>query len=175
MSGPIAGRFELEAEVATGGMGTVYCAQDRLTGSSVAVKLLSGRRGLEGERFLREATALAELSHPGIVRYVAHGTTALGQPYLAMEWLDGETLADRLARDRLRLDEVLTLALRVTDALAEAHRRGLVHRDIKPSNLLLEGRDVARTKLIDFGIVRRPRDVALTMTGALVGTPKYMA
>src|SRR5262249_54804596 len=95
----VAERFVLESVAGTGGMGTVYRARDEQTGSSVAIKLLqsSGNRD-DAERFAREAEILSELHHPGIVTYLAHGETDDGQPYLAMEWLEGEDLAKRLSR-----------------------------------------------------------------------------
>src|SRR5512140_2680101 len=91
-------RFEVEALVGSGGMGKVFRGRDLVDGQAVALKVLHRQGPLATERFLREAEALAALAHPAIVRYVAHGTTSQGEPYLAMEWLDGETLADRLAR-----------------------------------------------------------------------------
>src|SRR5262245_8636440 len=101
------------------------------------------------ERFLREARVLAELRHPGIVRYIAHGQAATGELYLAMEWLDGEDLLSRLARTRTTLPEAVTLIRRVAEALAVAHAHGVVHRDIKPSNLFLVEGHIDRVKVID--------------------------
>src|SRR5262245_33700095 len=92
----VADRFELENVAGSGGIGIVFRARDRVSGKTVAVKVL--RFGETDERFLREAKILADLNHPRIVRYVAHGTTVAGHPYLAMEWLEGEDLAQRLAR-----------------------------------------------------------------------------
>jgi tetratricopeptide (TPR) repeat protein/predicted Ser/Thr protein kinase len=157
-------------------MGTVFRARDRLEGGEVALKILRGKEPREVERFLREATILAQLSHPGIVRYVAHGTDTSGEHYLAMEWLDGEDLAARLSRRGLSMGESVSLARRAAEALAFAHSRGLVHRDLKPSNLFLVQREVARVVLVDFGIARLGRESQrLTRTGALLGTPGYMA
>jgi tetratricopeptide (TPR) repeat protein len=128
------------------------------------------------ERFLREAQVLANLSHPGIVRYVTHGRTQTGELYLAMEWLDGESLSQRLARQGLLVEETLTLGLRVAEALSAAHKRGIVHRDIKPNNLFLVGNDVAQPKILDFGVARlRSSQRELTQTGAMIGTPGYMS
>ncbi len=96
------------------------------------------QRGQSEQRFAQEARLLAELNHPAItVRYVAHGETPEGQPYLAMQWLEGEELAKRLARSRLTVAESLEVARRVAGGLAAAHARGVVHRDVKPSNVLL--------------------------------------
>jgi tetratricopeptide (TPR) repeat protein len=169
-------RFEIEATAGTGGMGTVYRARDRRLGVKVALKLLHGGPDhLETQRFAREAEVLASLTHAGIVRYVAHGTSPAGD-YLATEWLDGEDLSDRLARRGLTVAESVTLARRVARALAGAHARGIIHRDIKPSNLFLPGGDIERVKVLDFGIARFTRATrAVTTTGTLIGTPGYMA
>jgi tetratricopeptide (TPR) repeat protein len=167
----------IEDEAASGGMATVYRAWDRQAGAPVAIKVLHAQGSEESERLAREAGLLAELVHPGIVRYVAHGTTALGAPFLAMEWLEGETLAERFASGhRLALGDAVALVARVAEALAVAHRRAIVHRDVKPANLVLPDGDLARVKVVDFGIARQTRGLSdLTQTGALVGTPGYMA
>jgi eukaryotic-like serine/threonine-protein kinase len=157
-------------------MGTVYRAVDQLDGAAVALKLLRGHEAIDIERFEREAAVLAELRHPGIVRYVAHGVSRSGERYLAMEWLDGEDLAARLARQRLSVAESLRLTRRAVAALAFAHGRGLVHRDIKPSNIFVVGGDVENVKLVDFGIARVSRDQRrLTGTGVILGTLGYIA
>ncbi|WP_437282388.1 protein kinase [Sorangium sp. So ce375] len=172
----IAGRFVVEGEAASGGMGTVYKAHDRLGGEAVALKIVRLRNEVQIERFEREAALLAALVHPGIVRYVAHGSTPQGDRYLAMEWLDGEDLAARLDRGVLPASEGLVLVRRAADALAFAHARGIVHRDIKPSNLFLPGGDAGRVKLVDFGIARPSADAGrVTVTGGVLGTPGYMA
>lgn len=156
-------------------MGEVFRARDRLSGEVVAVKVLLAGKGPETARFEREAQVLAELSHPGIVKYVDHGITPQGQPYLAMEWLEGEDLFTRFGHRGLSIDESLTLASRVADALGAAHARGIVHRDLKPTNLFLEGGDPGRVKLLDFGIAQLGGGPRVTQTGVLVGTPGYMA
>jgi len=120
----IAERFELLRLSAAGGMGRVYQALDRVTGDRVALKVLY-RGGIdEAERFAREAQVLATLRHPGIVRYIAYGTTDTGEPYLVLEWLDGETLNDRIKERGLALPEALALGVRVASALGAAHQRG---------------------------------------------------
>ena len=157
-------------------MGRVYRALDRLTGEVIALKLLHRSEPQERLRFAREARALATLRHPGIVRYVAHGTMADGSPYLAMEWLDGETLFERMARRPLTIAEAVETITRVASALGAIHRRGVVHRDLKPSNLYLARREIARVTLIDFGIARLPEMPAeLTVPGTMLGTPSYVA
>ncbi|MEI8258242.1 MAG: serine/threonine-protein kinase, partial [Deltaproteobacteria bacterium] len=166
-------RFEVERLAARGGMGAVYRARDRLTGAPIALKRLSGDHSLTA-RFEREARVLADLSHPGIVRYVAHGAMADGGPWLAMEWLDGEDLSARLARGPLAVSDAVGLVERVASALGAAHAASVVHRDVKPSNIFLPGGDLARPILVDFGVARR-LDARSTRTGQLLGTPAYMA
>ncbi len=172
----IAGRFALEHQAGAGGMGTVYRAIDRIDGKPVALKILHSRQPLDVERFAREAEILADISHPGIVRYVAHGLTPEGDHWLAMEWLEGEDLSVRLLRAPLDGAECIELVRRVANILSFAHARELVHRDIKPSNIFLVGGQVDRVRLVDFGIAR-PAGAGrqLTQTGMLLGTPGYMA
>src|SRR5260221_6975606 len=169
----VAGRFELEQLIGSGGMGDVHRALDRTSGGRVALKSLRAQGG-DAERFLREAQILAELSHPAIVRHVAHGESDEGALYLAMEWLEGEDLARRLARAPLTVSESLALITRATEALASVHVRGVVHRDLKPSNFFLPGGAVDDVKILDFGIARISADVR-TRTGSPLGTPGYMA
>jgi serine/threonine protein kinase len=131
-----ANRFEIDKPAGSGGMGMVYRARDRYSGELVALKLL--RAGIggpdESERFVREAQLLSELRHPGIVSYVAHGQTADGQRFLAMEWLDGQDLGQHLAQGPLLVRDCLRLFAQVADALAVAHQRGIVHRDAYEKN-----------------------------------------
>ncbi|WP_437320149.1 protein kinase domain-containing protein [Sorangium sp. So ce385] len=169
------GRFTLDARAGSGGMGEVFRARDNATGQAVAVKVMLARHAGERARFEREVRVLSELSHPAIVQFVAHGETPDGEPYLAMEWLEGEDLRARLSRGMLGVDESVALAARVAAALATAHARGVVHRDLKPSNLFLPGGDVALVKVLDFGIAHLGDVTRLTRTGAILGTPGYMA
>jgi len=168
-------RFEIEHEVRAGGMGEVFRGRDRVSQASVAIKILGHGRELRSARFEREIELLAELSHPGIVRYIAHGTTGAGRPFLAMEWLDGEDLKRRLEREPLTAADSVRLVTRVAEALGAAHARGIVHRDLKPSNLFLPGGSVEQVKILDFGIAQKEGMPTLTQTGTLIGTPGYMA
>ncbi len=172
----IAQRFETLELAGQGGMGDVYRARDRATGAQVAVKMIRADSGASAQgRFHREAAALASLSHPGIVGYVAHGTAEDGRAYLAMEWLEGKTLAARLAEGPVPARDVLTIVKHVAEAVGAAHQRGLVHRDLKPTNVVLVGGQIDRVKVLDFGLVRG-RHVGVTITQAdLVGTPAYMS
>ncbi len=170
------GRFETEKEIGHGGMGLVYRARDLQSGGLVALKVLYEREGPNAERFSQEAAMLAELSHPAIVHYVHHGVSAGGEHYLAMEWLEGRTLEESLAVDRLPIAASLDMGARLLDGLSVAHRRGVVHRDLKPANVLLPDGKLANAKLLDFGIARRLFDGRrLTRVGATVGTPMYMS
>jgi eukaryotic-like serine/threonine-protein kinase len=171
------GRFALETEHRRGGMGAVWKASDRQSQRLVAVKILHSHSARDqAQRFAREATLLAELEHENIVGYVAHGATPEGVPYLVMEWLEGENLAERLARQPLSLAESLTLLRAVVRALGVAHQRGVIHRDLKPSNLFLRQGSVSDVVLLDLGIARvLASEDALTRTGTILGTPSYMA
>jgi hypothetical protein len=174
----LAGRFVLESTLGLGGMGRVYRALDQQSGRAVALKVMLDAEPGAGDaaRFAAEISVLSELAHPGIVAYVAHGSTEEGRPFLAMELLEGEDLAARLLREPLTVGESLLVLRRAAAALAEAHRRGVVHRDLKPSNLFLRGGALERLTLLDFGIARRAGATrGLTATGAIVGTPDYMA
>jgi tetratricopeptide (TPR) repeat protein len=175
----VVGRFEIERLAGQGGMGAIYRARDLHGGARVALKVLRDtRRSYEDEqRFAREARVLSELSHPNIVRYVAHGSTPDGSHYLAMEWLEGEDLSQRLARTRsLTIRETVTLVGHAAQALSAAHARGILHRDLKPQNLFLPGADPASVKLVDFGIARFLVETrSLTRSRVFVGTPSYAA
>jgi tetratricopeptide (TPR) repeat protein len=156
-------------------MGEVFRAKDRATGDAVAVKVMLGEKSARSARFAREVQVLSELQSPGIVRYVAHGQSPEGEPFLAMEWLSGEDLSQRLRRGALSVSETVKLGTRVAAALASAHASGVVHRDLKPSNLFLVEGEVERVKVLDFGIAWQGGLTRMTRTGALVGTPGYMA
>ncbi len=179
--GLLAGRFIIEREVGRGGVGIVYRAMDEVTNAPVALKVIAihGVDAGEEARFGREGRVLAGLSHPNIVRVVAFGQLDEGQPYVAMEWLDGEDIAQRQKRSPLTLSQAVFVAAQVADALAYAHGVGIVHRDIKPSNVILLGSRPGfewpvESKLVDFGVASA-EDSRLTRTGAIIGTPAYMA
>ncbi len=133
-------RFYIERLAGQGGMGAVFQARDRKSGSPVALKVLHADAAdpLEAKRFTAEAQTLAALHHPGIVRYISHGVSPAGQQFLAMEWLEGEDLNKRLARGPLSVRDSLRLIQYVASALAVAHQQGIVHRDLKPSKVTPE-------------------------------------
>ena len=169
------GRYRLEQPLGTGAMGTVVLAHDTVLDRRVAVKMLA--EGLAADdtfrqRFLREARLAARLCHPNIVQVFDAGED--GRPFLVMEYVNGETVADRLARGAGFSDEeMLTLAAELSAGLAHAHAMGIVHRDVKPHNVLIGPDGV--TKLTDFGIARALEDHGLTEIGTVLGTARFMA
>ncbi len=171
-------RFRIEEEIGSGGMGTgtVYRARDLQTGATVAVKVLRPiGRSSDIQRFSRESSLLANLANPGIVKYLAHGSTQDGRHYLVMEWINGETLALRLQRRGLTIAESVDVARQAAEALEDVHRAGVIHRDLTPRNLMFESAEDVHVKLVDFGVARRQGGVRLTRTGIVVGSPGYMA
>ena len=163
--------------VAAGWRLSVYRARDLTSGAIVAVKILHDDGSPHAhERFERETAVLADLTHPAIVRHVAHGRTERGQLFLAMEWLEGATLSAILKRGGLAARDAVELVRRVAEGLGSAHARGFVHRDVKPSNILLVSDDVRRVKLVDFGVAHVTMAATdMTRTGVMLGTPGYMA
>jgi formylglycine-generating enzyme required for sulfatase activity len=172
------GPYRILAVLAQGGMGVVFRAHDPALDRLVALKaMLPGMAAVPTarDRFLREARAAAALKHPHVVTIFQVGEDRV-TPFLAMEFLEGEPLDDRIRREgRLPLAEVLRIGRETALALAAAHARGLMHRDIKPANLWLEG-PTGHVKVLDFGLAWAPADQAhLTQAGMIVGTPAYMA
>ena len=187
----LADRYRIERVLGEGGMATVYLAQDLKHGRQVAIKVLRPELAvaLGADRFLQEIQTTANLRHPHILPLVDSGATSSrserseesGRPgteflYYVMPLVEGESLRDRLERDRqLPIDEALQIAREVADALGYAHGRGVVHRDIKPENILLEN---GHAVVADFGIARAVSAAGgerLTQTGMSIGTPKYMS
>jgi eukaryotic-like serine/threonine-protein kinase len=172
----IAERYELQGVVGTGGMSSVYRAHDTLLERDVAIKVLHEQYSEDEEhaaRFLREARAVAQLSHPNIVTVIDRGEQD-GRQFIVFEFVDGETLKDVVVRGgALPVRRALELGLEVGQALAFAHQHGLVHRDVKPQNVLLNGD--GRAKVTDFGIVRSLDAVGHTTTGTVLGTSHYIA
>jgi serine/threonine-protein kinase len=170
------GDYELLEELGRGGMGVVYRAQQISLRREVAVKMiLRGQLASEAdrERFHSEAEAAARLDHPGIVPVYEVGDVE-GRPYFSMKYIDGQTLADRLVDGPLGNREAARIVREVARAIHFAHERGVLHRDLKPSNILLDRSGLAH--VTDFGLAKQITDAAsLTRTGAVLGTPAYMA
>src|SRR5712692_5562582 len=182
------GPYEILSAIGAGGMGEVYRARDTRLDRIVAIKVLpthlADRTELR-ERFEREARTIASLNHPHIctLHDIGHQD---GTNYLVMEYLEGETLAERLKKGPLPMEQVLQYAIEIADALDKAHRKGVTHRDLKPGNIMLTK---SGTKLLDFGLAKLRQDAApatplselptakdaLTAQGTIVGTLQYMA
>jgi eukaryotic-like serine/threonine-protein kinase len=173
------GRYAVERKLGEGGMGVVYAARDPRLERTIAVKTLSAAADDERARgrLWREARAAASVNHPNICQIYEVGEDA-GRLFIAMELLEGEVLAERLRRGPLATSEALPIAFGMLAALGALHARGIIHRDLKPSNVFLTTHGV---KLLDFGLARPElnepvtAEVALTRTGMLMGTPRYMA
>jgi eukaryotic-like serine/threonine-protein kinase len=171
------GRYDVGRPLGSGGMGEVFLARDRVLGRDVALKVL--RRQYAGdsefaERFKREARSAASLSHPNIVQVYDRGDTEDGSSYIAMEYVPGGTLKEKLVGEGpLGTREAAALGAQVAEALEAAHERGMVHRDIKPQNVLLTDRGDA--KVADFGIARAGSSVTISRTGSVMGTAGYMS
>lgn len=171
------GEWEPERLLATGGMGEVYLAHHAELGTKVAIKLLPAMPLAAipalRQRFAREARLTAKVRHPGVVR-VLHSDASGDRPFLVLEFVDGETLRQRLAKGPLPVVDAVRIAAAIADVLAAAHAEGVLHRDVKPDNVMLvHGGGV---RVLDFGIARAVSDDApLTRTGEIVGTPEYMA
>src|SRR5688572_13316419 len=193
------GAYQIESAIGAGGMGEVYKARDTRLGRTVAIKVLPSHWADAPDmkqRFEREAQVIASLNHPHIctLHDIGREAATAGAPaidFLVLEYLEGETLAARLERGPLDVDDALQVAMQIADALDKAHRHGIVHRDLKPGNIFLTRpggpSDPPIAKLLDFGLARLNADQArlqatptpsvgqLTTPGAILGTLQYMS
>jgi len=189
MIGQTLSHFEIVDKLGSGGMGDVYRARDTKLGRDVAIKVLPDEFSRDEERlarFKREAKVLASLNHPNIasIYSVEHSE---GTHYLVLELVEGETLAERIARGPIPRDEAIDIAMKVADALEEAHEHGIVHRDLKPANIKITPDD--KVKVLDFGLAKAFSDETTetdssmsptitrdaTRAGVILGTAAYMS
>jgi eukaryotic-like serine/threonine-protein kinase len=172
----LSGRYKLEAKLGSGGMSTVYLARDTTLDRQVAVKVMHREMSEQAdqlERFRQEARAVAKLSHPNVVAVIDAGEDG-GHPYIVFEYVEGETLKQRINRvGALDPQEALAYAIEIARGLTVAHARHMVHRDIKPQNVLIDAE--GRAKLTDFGISRQLEQDGMTATGRVLGTTDYVA
>ncbi len=178
------GRYRLVEKLGEGGMGAVYRAEQRVRGlvRTVAVKILHPELGASPSlraRFLRECEVVVSLTHPSTIRFFDFAELEDGALAIVMEHVDGETLAARLTRGPLPVEEALAVAAESAGSLEEAHARGIIHRDLKPENVMLYRAPGSRlgVKVLDFGVAKRsvPGERPLTARGELLGTPSHMS
>jgi eukaryotic-like serine/threonine-protein kinase len=172
----LSGRYRLQAKLGSGGMSTVFLARDQTLDRDVAIKVMHREMSEQAdqlERFRQEARAVAKISHPNVVAVIDAGEDH-GHPYIVLEYVEGETLKQRIARvGALDPQEALAYAIEIARGLTVAHSRSMVHRDIKPQNVLIDPE--GRAKLTDFGISRQLEQDGMTATGRVLGTTDYVA
>lgn len=191
MIGRTLSHYRILDKLGEGGMGVVYLAEDTVLGRRVAIKTIHSRKGSEDRhfraRFLREARAVSALTHPHIATIYDYGETDDGEPYIVMELIKGETLGDLMLTEKLTIARAIEIIKQVGEALAEAHRQGIIHRDIKPTNVAINER--GHVKVLDFGLAKQvafgdgevsdPERQTLMVThtreGLIVGTPMYLS
>jgi serine/threonine protein kinase len=182
------GRYEIRSQIGAGGMGEVYLAQDTKLERTVALKILpasvaSDRQRMQ--RFIQEAKAASGLNHPNILTVYEIGRAGPIH-FIATEFIDGETLREHLSSTRMRLNEVLDICIQVTNALAAAHKAGIIHRDMKPENIMIRRDGIV--KVLDFGLAKltahesadvdteaRTKTILRTDPGTVIGTATYMS
>jgi len=189
MIGETVSHYRIIERLGEGGMGVVYLAEDTVLGRRVAIKTLTDTTGPGHQhfrsRFLREARAVSVLSHPHIAAIHDYGETPGGQPYIVMEFVKGQTLAELILKETLTIPRSLEIIKEVAEALGEAHAHGIIHRDIKPSNIAINHRgevkvlDFGLAKQIDSGLASDPERQTLlntqTREGVILGTPMYLS
>jgi serine/threonine-protein kinase len=173
------GRYRITDIIGEGGMGVVYEAWDTQVERKVAIKLVRSDTTTDRKfvtRFRRELEITSQLRHPSTIRVFEHGELEDGRPYMVMELLTGESLADRLERGHIPEMEALQIARQVAESLSEAHEHGVFHRDLKPDNIFIETVGVSKVvKVLDFGIAGGVDATRLTQAGEVFGTPQYMS
>lgn len=175
MVGKTISHYRILEKLGEGGMGVVYKAEDLRLKRTVALKFLSKQilaNEEEKTRFLREAQAAAALSHPHIST-IYESDEVEGQTFIAMEYIEGQTLKEKIGSGPLKIDEALDIAIQVTEGLKEAHEKGIVHRDIKTANIMVTKKGQA--KIMDFGLAKLSEGTKITLTATVMGTPAYMS
>ena len=186
MIGTTVGHYRITAKLGAGGMGEVFLAEDTRLQRKAAIKFLPAEMAADPERrqrFLNEARAASALNHPHVCVVYDVGETDDGLPFIAMEFVEGQSLHALVKQGPLEISRVVEIAVQVADALDAAHSRGIVHRDIKPANISLNER--GQVKVLDFGLAKRlptgtdrpdvTQDYQLTREGQVVGSPSYMS
>ena len=176
----IAGRYLIEEQLGSGGMGSVYRARHQIIGRDVALKFLEPalvRNERQRKRFLGEARAANQINHEHIIDITDFGETEDGLVYMVMEYLEGRPLSEEIEKGPLPPRRAIRIAIQIALGLARAHELGVVHRDIKPANIYLIRRkaDSDYVKILDFGVARIEHDLRITGQGTIVGTPEYIA
>ena len=172
---PFAGRYEILEILGKGGMGIVYKAQDTKLKRSVALKFLPAELTIDPEaqeRFMQEAQAAAGLSHPNICT-VHEVDEAEGKSFISMEFIDGQSLKEKMSEGPLKAEEALGIVLQIAEGLSEAHQKGIIHRDIKSANIMVS--EKGQVKIMDFGLAKLTGGVDLTQTTRIMGTVSYMS
>ena len=179
------GNYRVTSLLGEGGMGVVYLAQHPVFGRKVAIKLLHAVLARDPDivaRFFNEARAIHMVAHENIVEILDFGQTADGQPYFIMEFLQGESLTEAIARGPMATEQVEAIGVQMCKALGAAHAKGIVHRDLKPHNvqLVIKADGALQVKILDFGVAKilsTPDGASSvkTRTGSLMGTPLYMS
>lgn len=186
MIGKTVGHYRITAKLGSGGMGEVFLAEDTRLERKAAIKFLPAEVAADPQRrqrFLTEAKAASALNHPHVCIVYDVGETENGSPFIAMEFVDGQSLDALIKHGPLEISRIVEIAIQVADALDAAHSRGVVHRDIKPANINLNER--GEVKVLDFGVAKRmptgtdtadvTKDFQRTQEGQLLGTPTYMS
>ena len=171
-------RYRVLEEVGAGAFGVVYRAQHVVTRQVVALKVLHHHMAVDEAtraRFQREVSAPAAIDHPGIAQVYDAAIDDRGRPYVAMEWLDGETLAAYLPRAPVSVEGLISLFLALLEPLEAAHRAGFVHRDLKPETVFERDAGALEVRVLDFGLAKRSESPSVTETGTAIGTPRYMS
>lgn len=175
MIGKNIGHYKVVQKLGEGGMGEVFLAEDTKLNRQVALKFLPSQYASEESfkaRFKREAQAAAALNHPNIIT-IHEVSEYAGRPYIAMEFVEGQSLKGLIAKKDMTINQVFDIAIQICEGLTKAHQQGIIHRDIKPQNILVD-KD-GRARILDFGLARLEREAMITRTGSTVGTVAYMS